>query len=480
MKKKVILLLILLIIPICVYAQPPEIPNGDMKPFDGDIPPEKPDGDMEPPDGEMPLENDMDTFDTTTYKYVKELTSNEEEKNYSSSEDGVIALILKDNEYEINNCSIDKTGKLDIEDADFYGTNAGVLVYGNAILNINKCNVKSNGMYANGVFAYGGTININNTVIETLDNHSGGIMATGGGIINANNLTITTYGDSSAAIRSDRGGGTIVVNKGVYETNGIGSPAVYSTADVTINNAKLISNASEGLILEGRNSITLNNVEVIDNNTELYLLSETYKNIFIYNSVNLGFNKEESTFTSKDSTFKTDNGDTIFVTNAITKINLENNKFINNSDSNVFLRIESAKWGREGNNGGDVILNLNKQKIEGDIILDNLSKIDINIDNKSLFIGSINNSNDAKEVNLVISKNSKISLTNDTYVNSILNGNINNSNIYSNGKYKLYVNGNEVSINNNKYISNNYIYYIVLGLILSIIIIFIIKKRNSK
>ena len=52
--------------------------------------------------------------------------------------------------------------------------------------------------------------------------------------MNATNLTIKTSGTSSAAIRSDRGGGTVVVNKGTYKTTGKGSPAVYSTADISV------------------------------------------------------------------------------------------------------------------------------------------------------------------------------------------------------------------------------------------------------
>lgn len=35
------------------------------------------------------------------------------------------------------------------------------------------------------------------------------------------------YGTNSAAIRSDRGGGTVRVNKGTYTTTGSGSPAIF-------------------------------------------------------------------------------------------------------------------------------------------------------------------------------------------------------------------------------------------------------------
>lgn len=75
-------------------------------------------------------------------------------------------------------------------------------------------------------------------------------MTTGGGNMIASNLTITTSGISSAAIRSDRGGGTVSIDGGTYTTNGQGSPAIYSTASITVNNAKLVSNASEGIVIE--------------------------------------------------------------------------------------------------------------------------------------------------------------------------------------------------------------------------------------
>lgn len=153
-----------------------------------------------------------------------------------------------------------------------------------------KLNGLENG--ANGVFSYGGsattnnstndgtTINNSNSKITTSKDNSGGIMATGGGIINASNLEINTSGISSAAIRSDRGGGTINVYGGSYTTNGIGSPSIYSTANITVSNAKLISNLSEGIVIEGKNSVTINNCTLEDSNTKLNGKSTTYKNIF--------------------------------------------------------------------------------------------------------------------------------------------------------------------------------------------------------
>ena len=73
----------------------------------------------------------------------------------------------------------------------------------------------------------------------------------------ASNLDVETQGNSAAAIRSDRGGGTVQVSGGSYVTNGTGSPAIYCTADITVSNAELTANASEGVVVEGKNSVSL-------------------------------------------------------------------------------------------------------------------------------------------------------------------------------------------------------------------------------
>ena len=54
------------------------------------------------------------------------------------------------------------------------------------------------------------------------DGQPGGIQTTGG-TTNAENLTVDTSGNSSAAIRSDRGGGTVNVTGGTYTSNGYNS-----------------------------------------------------------------------------------------------------------------------------------------------------------------------------------------------------------------------------------------------------------------
>lgn len=402
-------------------------------------PPEKPDGNGGQPGGNSGSSNVSHTGAT---EISSDTTNNGQ--SYSSTTGSENALLVTEGTSTLTNPTITKSGDSDGDNSDFYGTNAAVLVK-TGLLNINGGTVTTNGSHANGVFAYSnGKINITDTNIKTSSNNSGAIMVTGGGTLTANNVTAETDGNSSAPIRSDRGGGTLIVNGGTYTSHGTGSPVIYSTADITVNNSTLTSTASEGVVVEGKNSVTLNNVTMESTNTKLNGNSETYKSIFIYQSMSGDADVGTSSFTAKNSKIINNKGEIIFVTNTSTVIELENNEIINNDADGNFMKISSAKWGTSGKNGGEVVLNAKNQKIEGDILVDNISTLDLSLKNGSTYLGTINNQNTAKTINITLDSSSTITLTGDSYITSLNNEVANNSNINFNG-YKLYVNGTAIN-----------------------------------
>jgi len=397
----------------------------------------------------------MSNNSSATYSATKEITSNEDitEGSFTSSNADENSILVSKAKVNLSNITVSKTGDSDGGDnTSFYGTNSAILAKDGANLTIKNATITTDATGANGVFSYGGsattnnsssdgtTVNISDSKITTAKDNSGGIMTTGGGVMNATNLTINTAGTSSAAIRSDRGGGTVVVNKGIYTTTGKGSPAVYSTADITVKNATLISEASEGLIIEGKNKITIENVNLTDTNNTLNGQSTTYKNIFIYQSMSGDADTGTAEFSAKDSTITTNKGDSIYVTNTKASITLENNEFINNDSTGNFLRIQKDSWGNSGSNGGEVTLKLINQKVKGNIVVDSISTLSMNLTNKSNYEGTINNSNEAKEIKVTLDKNSKLVLTGDSYISELNDEDSTYSNIILNG-YKLYIGG---------------------------------------
>lgn len=397
---------------------------------------------------------------TASYTAVKGLTEDTTLKSgtYSSkSADENVVLATGDIKAALSGLTITKTGDSDgSNNSNFYGTNSGIIAKDGASLTLKNLKVTTKVSGANGVFSYGGsattdneggdgtTVTISDSKITTTGDNAGGIMTTGGGIMNASDLTIKTAGTSSAAIRSDRGGGTVNVDGGTYTTTGAGSPAIYSTADITTSSAKLIAKASEGIVIEGKNSVTINDCELTDDNTTLNGQSTTYKNIFLYQSMSGDAADGQAEFTATNSDITTNKGDTLYVTNTTASINLKNNTITNNDSEGNFLRAQADSWGSSGSNGGNINLTMTKQKASGNIVIDSISTLDMTMKSGSFYTGTINGDNSAKSIKLTLDKKSRIKLTGDSYVTSLDDADTDYSNIDFNG-YTLYVNGTAIN-----------------------------------
>lgn len=407
-----------------------------------------------------PNNGEMNNNANITYSASTEITEDKTitSGTYSSdTQDTNAILTTGDVTADISDITVSKTGDSDGGDStSFYGTNSAILAKAGATLNLKNIEVTTDATGANGVFSYGGsattnnsssdgtTVNISDSKITTTKDNSGGIMTTGGGIMNAINLTINTAGTSSAAIRTDRGGGTVSVNGGTYTTTGQGSPTIYSTADITVKKATLIAKASEGIVIEGKNSVTIEDTTLTDTNNKLNGQSTTYKNIFLYQSMSGDASDGRATFTAKNSKITTNKGDSFYVTNTTATINLTNNTIVNNDESGNFLRAQKDSWGNSGSNGGAVTLNMTNQTASGNIVIDSISTLTMNLKEKSSFTGAINTKNEAKSITLKLDKTSQIKLTGDSYVTSLEDEDETYSNIDFNG-YTLYVNGTELT-----------------------------------
>ena len=282
---------------------------------------------------------------------------------------------------------------------------------------------------------------IEDSTITTTGDGSGGIMTTGGGITQAKNLTVETSGQSSAAIRTDRGGGTVTVDGGSYTTHGLGSPAIYSTADITVSNATLVSSLSEGVCIEGKNSITLNDCDLTANNTQCNGNATFLDTIMIYQSMSGDADSGTSSFTMTGGSLTSLSGHLFHVTNTNAVINLSG-VTLNNEGSDVLLSVCDDGWSGASN---IATLNADAQQLQGTILVGDDSTLNLNLTNGSAFEGAISGeitnakgsvvSSEIGTVNVTLDETSTWTLTADTYITSF-SGNA--ENVISNG-YTLYV-----------------------------------------
>ena len=375
----------------------------------------------------------------------------------STTSDESALLISTDAEVTVTDPTVSKTGSSDGGDnCNFYGLNAAVLVKDGATVTITGGTITSDASGANGVFCYGGnggqngasgdgtTLVIRDTEITTTGSGSGGIMTTGGGITYAYDLTVNTSGQSSAAIRTDRGGGTVYVDGGTYTSNGLGSPAIYSTAEIHVANATLVSNLSEGVCIEGVNSIELTDCDLTANNTKCNGNATFYDTIMIYQSMSGDADSGTSSFTMTGGTLTSKNGHVFHVTNTNAVITLNSVLIINEDADNILLSVCADGWSGGSNTA---TMNAIAQVLSGAIKVGSDSTLTLNLTEDSSFTGSIDGSivnatgaavsTEVGTVSVKLDDSSTWTLTGDSYVTEF-NGDA--ANIISNG-YTLYVNG---------------------------------------
>lgn len=372
-------------------SAPADAPDGQ--------PPEKPDG---APGGnggpggfggssEVTQGTSANTLDSTTTVYSTSYESTGNDEN---------ALRVDGADVTLQGVTVTKSSgsSSNTEDGDFYGLNAALLATNGATLTVSGSTITSSAQNGNGVFSYGTgtTVNISDSTIRTSADNSGGIQTTGGGITNASDLNVETSGNSSAAIRSDRGGGTVKVSGGSYTTNGYNSPAVYSTADITVSGADLTANNSEALVVEGSNSISLTNCTVAGNmsSTQSTSADENVHNVMLYQSMSGDAEEGTSTLTMSGGSLTGKSGDLFYITNTHAVISLSGVTLSNEDTSANLMTIAgnsaSHGWGTAGKNGAQVDFTADAQTLSGNITVDSISTLNLTLQNGSVFTGTIN------------------------------------------------------------------------------------------
>ena len=278
------------------------------------------------------------------------------------------------------------------DNSSFYGVGAAVLATdGNAYVKGGTVTTDTAG--GAGLFAYNnGTVYAADTKITTKQDTSGGIHAAGGGTFYAWDLDVETNGESSAAIRSDRGGGKMVVDGGTYTSNGTGSPAIYSTADIAVNEATLAANGSEAICIEGLNSIHLYDSDLTGNMSDDSRNDCTW-NVILYQSMSGDSEVGNSIFEMDGGSLTAKNGGMFYTTNTESTITLDDVDITNAEDSEFFLKCtgnaNQRGWGTTGANGADCLFTAIDQTMEGNVIWDSISDLDFYMTGESTLTGAV-------------------------------------------------------------------------------------------
>ena len=386
----------------------------------------------------------------------------------SSSTNNKSSLYVINGDLTLKNSKVFKGEEAKDEDLS-NKDNSAVLVGKNSKITIIDSNIETDALFAHGIYLEKDSENIIKTSeIKTNRASSAGIV-NDGGKTTINNTYIHTHTRDSSTLLSLAG--NISFEYGRLETNEGDSPLFKVASKVSINSSYLISNKSEGFIGIGGANIRLNETLLTCNMTKKSSINDNYYGILLYNPEELS-NKNKVNVDINESELNIKNGDTFNIFNADANIKLTDTSI--NNENNIFLKGDKS----------NITLKLVRQTINGKTILDDSSKLTIYLNN-STYNGSINNDKKAKNVEIVLTKDSRLILSEDCYVDSVTNEDYDNTNIELNGHH-LYINGEDISKDNINHLENNETLYTILGVIIgvmlgfSIVYLTRIKKNNEK
>ena len=403
---------------------------------DAGTPPDAPDG--QAPDGSAPggsAPGGGQSSGVDSYASVNDYTADTDIDGDTISSTGTdenAVLVENGSAVSLKNVTVDRTSSDSTggDNSSFYGVGAAILTKDGTSY-IKNASITTDASGAAGVFSYDkGITYVADSTITTKQNTSGGIHVAGGGTLYAWDDTVTTSGESSAAIRSDRGGGTMVVDGGSYTSNGLGSPAIYSTADISVNHATLTANGSEAICIEGDNTIRLYDSDLTGNMSDIDGNGLTWT-VILYQSMSGDSEEGNSDFEMEGGSLTSKNGGLFYTTNTSSTFTLDNVDITSADDSEFFLQCtgnsNSRGWGTSGANGADCTFTGISQKMKGDVIWDSISQLDFYMTDGSTLTGAVTDdetnagSGGSGYCSLYISSDSKWVVTGDSTVTNLYN-----------------------------------------------------------
>jgi hypothetical protein len=292
------------------------------------------------------------------------------------------------------------------------GRNSALLADELSQVLLEGCEVTSHASQADGVTANGkGTkVTLQEGKVVTNKSVSNAVSAINGAEIIVQKTEVNTTANQSPAFFAHNDG-EIKVTEAFGQNGGQASPSFYvSSAVIRAEKCRL----SSGKWTIG--SVDTGLLEV----TGSELKAGGVCGFLVY-----GANNKVSELRALDklvlikNTITVTEGPLILVTNAGGEISLSKNKISCRNDE--IIAVKADDWGPKGSNMGNAIIDLDKQTLNGDIYVDSISSLELNLNKGGKLNGRITgNPCDGRTVNVCLKKGSAWTAKGDVYVNRIV------------------------------------------------------------
>ena len=293
---------------------------------------------------------------------------------------------------------------------DGYGVNSAVLATGGSTLLMETPTLNVHVSEADGVTSLGKgtTVTVQGGQFNMSRDKSTALRVTGGGLLKADKVTVSSLGNQSPAVAACQEGSRADITGMKGSTNGISSPLFFSSGELTATNCLMECGASQISTVEGGGKLTLSGCE---------LRGANYCGFLVY-SQDGGKGHGGALVSLTSCKLSTKGGPFFYATNTDVSIRMEKNSISNGSK--VFLCAQKDDWGTPGENGARVKLQAVKQSIEGDVIIDSISSVRIELGKGSSLNGTVNpDGNPCAEARIFIAKGASWNSRESSYITSV-------------------------------------------------------------
>ncbi|MCD8158486.1 MAG: S-layer homology domain-containing protein [Clostridiales bacterium] len=293
------------------------------------------------------------------------------------------------------------------------GVNSAIMVSNNSSLYATSSEIKTYGMYSNGVSIFGGgnTIILDGCDIVTIGDNSAGILTVDNSVLSVINTAVRVNGTGVPAVSLNGADGAYTIKDTEISATGEDVQALTTSGNLTISGSKLSSSSSVGLQSIGSTTLTIDDTEFLTAGAFIEI-TDTTKNASDSSTKNTtNITDCELVSTSTDQPI-------IDVVNVNSDIYITGCTF---ESAGTLLRSRLDKTVNAGAKGGVTNVTFDNQDAEGTILAGSNASVNIVLKNGSVLKTALN-TNNSGVVNIILSTDDdKLELTGDCYVGYIYN-----------------------------------------------------------
>lgn len=347
------------------------------------------------------------------------------------------ALVTSGGTLTVGYANVTKSGDTtSLENSSLFGQNAAILGNDKSTLKVLYSTVKTSGAGAAGVYVRGGETNgtVLDTTIETSGDNAPALMAALEASMTVRNATLTTSGENSSAIATDHGNAAITIDGSSASTSGANSAGISATAsgDVSISNSSVAASASPAVAIEGTST-----VNAVD--SDLSTSAEDQPAVYFHQQADN--ENSGAAFTMSGGSLSNSGSNGALIANSGAAGTVELNKVALSVKSGILIRAQAGEDGE----GGELTVRVEGSNLAGKVVVDNASKVSLELRDGATFDGMINSEYTAYNANLTLDASSSWNVTGNSYLTKLrdadgISGN-SVTNITGNG-YTVYYNSN--------------------------------------